>query len=393
MELTFEKLIKFDLEKELEEALLQKGKQDQIIEFLKIFHEIISVDNFIRDCPSSPGSTDKIIRSEMVYAIGSTLAIEGGNLLPEEIEESFQKADRQEQLLRSEQEAENSRKVYEFIIKIVKKSSDEFFYSEQIIRQIHKYFTEGLNYLGNVPGQYRGEFPTRFGYPPRTGLCRNNSEVDMAMRNFAKWLNKQEGGFLNSNIIVKAIMAHYYLTEIHPFADGNGRTARALEALILYKNHINPYCFWSLANFWYLNRSNYIQQLSEIRLTCNPWKLLIWGMKGYLQEIKRIKGRVRTKVKELMFRDYIRYLLFSRKEQKIKINPKIESVLLLLIEHGRTALSEFQYTCTQIYNVSPLTMQRYFQKLEKLHLIKVSKEDREKFIEPNFEILETLTYK
>ena len=35
------------------------------------------------------------------------------------------------------------------------------------------------------------------------------------------------------NEAIRAALAHYYSALIHPFGDGNGRTARAIEAILL----------------------------------------------------------------------------------------------------------------------------------------------------------------
>ncbi len=393
MELTLEKLIKFDLLDELEKSLFRD--KEHSIDFFATFREIQIADQFTRDCPSFPGSTAKIIRSEMVSAIGSTLAIEGTKLDADEIEESFRKCERQQVLQRTEQEAENSRKVYEFIRSLAKRPQAEFTYTEQMIKQIHKYFTDGLNYLGNVPGLYRREFVTQFGEPGRPGLCRTGTEVSKAMVNFVDWLNRKDEGLPGSNIIVKAIMAHYYLTEIHPFADGNGRTARALEALVLYVNGINQYCFWSLANFWSMNRGQYIRYLGEIRSTCDPWSLLIWGMKGYLQEIQRVKNKVLIKVKQLMFMDYVKWLFYNKKQQAIKINPRIINTLSVLVRQGPMVLDQFHSSpdLAVLYsNVTVVTRHRDFQKMKELGLIRIFTEDHKEFVQANFQLLELLEY-
>src|SRR5210317_1127740 len=111
MELGRLRLSKFDLEQELEKQLLH-GNAGELGRFLSVTQEIQTVDQFIRECPSFPGSTDKIIRDELVSAVGATLAIEGTILGTDEIEQSFAKADLNEQLKRKEQEAENSRNAY-----------------------------------------------------------------------------------------------------------------------------------------------------------------------------------------------------------------------------------------------------------------------------------------
>jgi len=394
MELTFDRLVKFDLIEELQASLFKQKKMGFVKDFYETLQAIQSVDQFIKESPSFPGSTDKIIRSELVSAIGATLSIEGTVLGEEEIEESFRKASLNMALERKEQEAENSRKVYSFIIDLVKNSRNNFVHQENIIKQIHSYFTENMNYLGNKPGEFR-DFSTTFGVPRRTGLCKTKSEVCKAMSGFVGWLNKKSVGILSSRVIVKAIMSHYYLAEIHPFADGNGRTARALEALVLYANGINDYCFWSLANFWSTHRDEYIVHLGNIRNICNPWDFVIWGMKGYLNEIERIKSLVLKKVKQLMLMDYAKYLAETKREQKIKLNQRIVDVLRLLIRSGKVSFDKFRSSpeVTALYkNVKPITKYRDFKIMQEAGLARLEKENKVVFIEPNFQILDYVRY-
>jgi Fic family protein len=54
------------------------------------------------------------------------------------------------------------------------------------------------------------------------------------MRNFAEKLDKKPDS------VLKAFEAHYKLVEIHPFVDGNGRTARLLMNLILMRAEYLP---------------------------------------------------------------------------------------------------------------------------------------------------------
>jgi Fic family protein len=393
-ELTLEKLLKFDLLDEAEKCLMN-NQNSRLGDYFGVVLEIQGTDQFIKDSPSFPGSTEKIVRNELLSAIGATLAIEGTSLSSDEIEESFRKADMNETLRRKEREADNSRKVYRFVLDVVDKGREGFQYTEQLIKQIHKYFTDNMDYPANTPGDYRGDYPVTFGVPRRPSLCRTRAEVELAMSYFVNWLNEKRSGIMTGDTIAKAIMSHYYLTEIHAFGDGNGRAARALEALVLYLHAINPYCFWSLANFWNAHRDQYLAHLGNIRRTCNAWDFIIWGMKGYLEEIKRIKHLVLTKVKQLMLMDYARYLHANKRNQRIKLNTRVLNVLDLLVGRQRVSQPKFMSSpeIMALYStVSPATKSRDFKKLQNLGLIRVEREGDQRYIEANFRLLDSLTY-
>lgn len=392
MSLSCKKLMLFDLVESMEPSL----ESTEVFEFFRLTNEIRNIDNFIRETPSYPGSTSKIIRDEMLSVIGATLAIEGTLLDKEEIEESLKKAEVGDQLKRREREAENSRKVYSFIMEFVRDNQDNLEYPEALIKQIHKLFTEGLDYVSNQPGKYRGDFHVTFGNPRKTSLCRNQGEVEDAMKNFVAWLNQEnKEAMISRDPFVRAIMAHYYLSEIHPFVDGNGRTARAVEALILYAHGVNEYCFWSLANFWSSHRDQYIQHLHQIRETLNPMPFLLWGLNGYREEIESIKNKVLNKIKKLMYLDYIQFLLRTKTEQDIKLTQRIVDVLQLIVAKEHIPLKKFLVTpeVSALYrNVSQSTRSRDLKKMVVHGLIRIEKENDSEYIVPNFRLLERLRY-
>jgi Fic family protein len=395
MRLNLKKLSQFDLVEEFERSFLaDENNRKQFVDFLRIMQEIINADSFIRDCPSFPGSNQTIVERRLSSAVGATLAIEGTMLKEEEVKESFRKADLQQRLKGKEQEAANLRETYKYIINLVRKHEGEFIYSEEHIKKIHYYVTDKIECDSpNVPGQYR-DAPASFGQPRKMSFCESRADIEAIMPKFINWLNKEDSGILSSNRIVKAIMAHYYLTEIHPFGDGNGRMARALEALILYANNINTYCFWSLVDFWEANRDEYFMRLGEIRSTCDPWDFLVWGTKGYLDKITETKDLVLKKLKRLMLQDYVRWLFFTKK----RIHRRVFGVLMLLISCGKMRFKEFLSSpelMTLYANRAESTRYADFKKMEDkdmLGLIRIYREDGEKFIEPNFEKLEELEY-
>ena len=392
MGMNLEILNKFDLEKKLEKDIFNdEARRNQLSDFLTTISEIQVEDRFLRDCPAYPGSTQDIFEKELVSAVGATLAIEGTNLREEEIQESFHKADLKQRLEQKEQEASNTKNAYNHIIELVRSRQDKYVFKEDDIKDIHKHLTTNIECVSpNMPGQYR-DIRASFGHPRKYSFCRTKGDIEMTMSNFINWLNEEEQRILSSNPFIKAIMAHYYLTEIHPFGDGNGRTARAVEALVLYANRINFYCFWALASFWNANRDKYLVYLGNVRTSCDPWELLMWGMKGYLGEIKRIKNSVLTKMRKIMLQDYTRWLL-----DKEKISERIGGILLYLIDTGKIPYKQFLSSpqITTLYsNRKMSTRYKDFNKMEKdLKLIRFSKTEDQKYIEPNFQILDQLVY-
>jgi Fic family protein len=62
---------------------------------------------------------------------------------------------------------------------------------------------------------------------------------------------------------LKAILAHLYIAWIHPFGDGNGRTARLIELLILVTSGVPVPAAQLLSNHYNLTRTEYYRQLDR----------------------------------------------------------------------------------------------------------------------------------
>jgi Fic family protein len=63
--------------------------------------------------------------------------------------------------------------------------------------------------------------------------------------------------------ILKAVVAHLYLAWIHPFGDGNGRTARLVEFQILLNSGVPSPAAHLLSNHYNQTRSEYYRQLDR----------------------------------------------------------------------------------------------------------------------------------
>lgn len=68
---------------------------------------------------------------------------------------------------------------------------------------------------------------------------------------------------LDENIFVKAALLHFYLVYIHPFCDGNGRTARICFNSYLYHNGITNINKVAMSKYINKDRNNYYKSLTE----------------------------------------------------------------------------------------------------------------------------------
>ncbi|NQE05421.1 hypothetical protein C5S32_06085 [ANME-1 cluster archaeon GoMg1] len=59
-------------------------------------------------------------------------------------------------------------------------------------------------------------------------------------------------------------IAHYEFVRIHPFVDGNGRTARVLAALILYLRGFDTKQFFCIDDYYDSDRQAYYRALQNV---------------------------------------------------------------------------------------------------------------------------------
>ena len=82
------------------------------------------------------------------------------------------------------------------------------------------------------------------------------------MKKFVKWLNSKDASKLNP--VLAAGISHYEFVRIHPFIDGNGRSARALASLILYLRGFDTKRFFALDDYYDSDRQSYYKALQSV---------------------------------------------------------------------------------------------------------------------------------
>lgn len=152
----------------------------------------------------------------------------------------------------------------------------------------------------------------------------NPADVSPLMFELLTWWNDEAPKL--SPILSSAIL-HYRFEDIHPFADGNGRTGRALSLWELYRRGFDTHHIFSVDEYYWEDRPGYYAALDQVRRDgedLSRW--LEYCARGLHQTLERVWLRVQ------------RYQ--SKEGGKITLTPKQEKLLQLLRDHGSLAPSE-----------------------------------------------------
>jgi Fic family protein len=359
-------------------------------ELIRLTERAYALSSMIREVPIPPYLQAKLDAINVMRAVRGTTAIEGVQASTEEVQKIM--ASPKEMSLpksreRDEQEIKNAATVMTFVAYIIGKTPD-LAVSQQLICAIHKLMTRKIDDPDNAPGQYRSH-PVNAGdyYPPASG-----EEVRRLMNDFVEWLNSPPA--LNWDAITRALAAHFYLVSIHPFGDGNGRTSRAIESFLLYQGKVNARGFYSLANYYYHHRSDYVWHLNHARFNSGNdlTDFVLFGLRGLVEELEDVYGQVLNEIKLISFRDYAReeFQLTDGLGLGTKVGERLFHFLIAL---GREPMPMSQLTnrksrAKTIYgNASLRTVQRDIAFLKERELIKIE----DGAIMPNLDVMKPFT--
>lgn len=105
--------------------------------------------------------------------------------------------------------------------------------------------------------------------------------------------------------IIKAIVAHLYLAWIHPFGDGNGRTARLMEVQILLAAEMPAPACHLLSNHYNQTRSEYYRQLDAAGRSGDPVPFIEYAVRGLLDGLEEALTKIRAQQFEDRWEQYV----------------------------------------------------------------------------------------
>ncbi|UCE39570.1 MAG: Fic family protein, partial [Thermoplasmata archaeon] len=227
-------------------------------------------------------------REALIKAAHASTAIEGNPLSLEEVSDLAQ-GRKITATRKAKQEVMNYLRVLEHIEKYQQKGK----ITENMVLKLQKDITKGTLEKPDYGGRYR-DIQVYVGnritgevifMPPKS------KEIPKLMNKYIDWLNSN-GSKQLSPVLVAGI-SHYEFVRIHPFVDGNGRTARALATLILYLRGFDIKRFFALDDYYDTDRAAYYTALSSVdqkTLDITGW--LEYFTDGVLLSIAKVKEKV-----------------------------------------------------------------------------------------------------
>ena len=209
-------------------------------------------------------------------------------------------------------------------------------------------------------GRYRGA-------PPE--------DCEYLLARLCEWLNaglEEPQGYQVAFSLLRAIVAHVYIAWIHPFADGNGRTARLIEFQILLAAGVPTIAAHLLSNHYNQTRSEYYRQLDRTSKSETGLLAFIeYALQGFVDGLDEQIAAIRAQQLFVhwinyvhdCFRDRDRPADRRKRRLVLDLSEKQEPVPLSEIRHISPRIAEAYADKTQ------RTVRRDINELEEMGLL------------------------
>jgi len=320
--------------------------------------EAVSKIDHIAGVPLEPNSAKKLHAVYLAKGALATTAIEGNTLTEDEVREHLEgrlQAPPSRQYLT--QEIDN-------IVAACNDIGNNVIHEELrliTVDEISGYNRTVLNELplneDVVPGELRQ-------HSVLVGRYRGApaEDCDFLLHKFCEWLNALvlPKGLEQPYSILAAIAAHLYFVWIHPFGDGNGRTARLIEFRFLLQAGFPTPAAHLLSNFYNLTRTEYYRQLDRASKSRGEKmdEFIAYAVRGLVDQLGEQLGVIRRMQWDTTWRNFVF-------EQFGKGSPTHLRRRGLVLELSRITDDQGWVARGDIPNLSVRLMREYLKKTPK----------------------------
>ena len=239
---------------------------------------------------------------------------------------------------RDVQEVINYRNVLDFIEGLSGKSGESGFnYTKDLLLQLHGLVVEKI-VSKEQTGQYRtsqvvlkNSVTGEIGFRPPQAV-----DVPFLVDELLRWLNGEFGR--KEHPVLRAGVTHYVLAAVHPFIEGNGRTARAMATLVLFNEGYDIKRFFALEEYFDKHAEEYfgsLMQVSNQSPTLEDRNLTPW-LEVFTQALAMELTRIKEQVRELSVDIKIK----ERRGEQVSLSERQIKLMEYLHSNGEMSMRE-----------------------------------------------------
>lgn len=249
----------------------------------------------------------KLNQLYLAKGVHATTAIEGNTLTEEEVERHIEgKLSLPESRDYLKQEVDNLIGSFNGIVASIHENGPSTLLSSELICRFNADVLRGLSLdADTIPGKIRKH---SVGVGRYRGAPAEDCEFLLAA--MCRWLN--EAHFDSDNqlglaaAVLKAVLAHLYIAWIHPFGDGNGRTARLVEFYLLVNAGVPVPSAHLLSDHYNQTRLEYYRQLDHASASHGDViPFILYAVQGFVAELKQQLDHIRQQQWTLAWKDFI----------------------------------------------------------------------------------------
>jgi len=235
----------------------------------------------------------------------ATTAIEGNTLTEDDLALIQKGKDVAPSKKYQQQEVENILNAFNIILdKLVREKSPNII-TPQLIRDFHKMV--GINIgvsFGGDPGSFRRKnvIVGNVYRPP------SFEKAEELVKKLCDWLPHEFHYDHDQNFdeaVLEAIVVHIYIAWIHPFEDGNGRTARLLEFYLLLRAGVPSIASHILSNHYNDTRTDYYRQLNYASETGSLKEFIQYALLGFRDGLEKAIALIHSEQTELTWKNHV----------------------------------------------------------------------------------------
>jgi len=342
--------------------------------------EIQSKCIHIAGVPLKPSVEKELNSLYLVKGVMATTAIEGNTLTEQEIRAQLEKTLKlppsKEYLA---QETENIINLFEEIDNSIKENKNNNLLKPEKIAYYNKKILHNIPKADEAvqPGIIR-DYSTVVG----NYRCPPYQDCEYLLSRLCEWLNsgfQDTKGMKIAVGLLKAITAHLYFVWIHPFGDGNGRTARMLEYEILRRSGVPSPSAHLLSNHYNQTRSMYYLKLNEAsKDKLGVIKFIEYAIEGFLDGLKLQLKTIRFSQWDVAWINYV-HECFSGQNSPSDVRKRELILEISQNPKGCIPLSELKYLSAKIAELYATKAQRVLYRdiddLEKMYLLEKQKNE------------------